>query len=170
MALVLATLIGTQASPAAAPVQSAVKIGVIDTEKILLSSLTGKNALASLKTLQETLENDIKRMQEEIKGLQARINDGRQSLPQDQLAQFTKQLEEKLIAVRRKQDDSTRNLNKKRDEVLADIDKKVMPVISQMGKEMGYTAIFRKFESGLIYADEAIDVTALVIQRLDAPK
>ena len=34
-----------------------------------------------------------------------------------------------------------------------------MPVINQVGKELGYTLIFRKFESGLIYADEAIDIT-----------
>jgi hypothetical protein len=42
-----------------------------------------------------------------------------------------------------------------------------MPVINQVGKELGYTLIFRKFESGLIYADEAVDITASIIQRLD---
>jgi Skp family chaperone for outer membrane proteins len=52
--------------------------------------------------------------------------------------------------------------------MLGQIDVKVMPVINQFGKEMGYTAVFRKFESGLIYADDSIDVTALIIQRLDA--
>jgi Skp family chaperone for outer membrane proteins len=40
-------------------------------------------------------------------------------------------------------------------------------VINQVGKDLGYTLIFRKFESGLIYADEAIDITSVVIQRLD---
>ena len=44
----------------------------------------------------------------------------------------------------------------------------MFPVINQVGKEGGYTLIFRKFESGLIYADEAIDITDEVIQRLDA--
>ncbi len=34
------------------------------------------------------------------------------------------------------------------------IDERVMPVINQVGKELGYTLIFRKFESGLIYADD----------------
>ncbi len=43
-----------------------------------------------------------------------------------------------------------------------------MPVINQAGKDLGYTLIFRKFESGLIYADEAIDITTIIIQRLDA--
>ena len=51
--------------------------------------------------------------------------------------------------------------------MLGEIDKRVMPVINQAGKDLGYTLIFRKFESGLIYADEAIDITASIIQRLD---
>ncbi len=51
--------------------------------------------------------------------------------------------------------------------MLAQIDQRVMPVINQVGKDLGYTLIFRKFESGLIYADEAIDITSVVIQRLD---
>ncbi|HXO20202.1 MAG TPA: OmpH family outer membrane protein, partial [Thermoanaerobaculia bacterium] len=55
-----------------------------------------------------------------------------------------------------------------KDDVLGAIDQRVMPVINQVGKEQGYTLIFRKFESGLIYADEAIDITDLVIKRLDA--
>lgn len=169
MAVVLTALFTTNAAPAAAP-DDAVKIGVIDTEKVLLSSMVGKNALAGLKTLQESFENEIKRMQQEIKDLQTRISDGRQSLSQEQLAQMQKQLDDKLTAIRRRQDDATRDLNKKRDEILGDIDRKVMPVITQLGKEMGYTAIFRKFESGLIYVNDAIDVTVLVIQRLDAPK
>jgi Skp family chaperone for outer membrane proteins len=167
MAVVLIALFVTQASPTAASADATVKIAVIDTEKILLSSVTGKGALASMKKLQETLENELKMMQQEIKDLQTKIQDGRQSLSQDQLAQLQKQLDDKLTALRRKQDDSTRDLNKKKDEVLGEIDKKVMPVLNQIGKEMGYTAIFRKFESGLIYADEAIDITAMVIQRLD---
>ncbi|MBI3650934.1 MAG: OmpH family outer membrane protein [Acidobacteria bacterium] len=169
IALVLTALFTTKAASPVAP-DSAAKIGVIDTEKILLTSASGKNALASLKKLQETAEAEVGRMQQEVKDLQTRINDGRPSLPQDQFAQLSKQLEDKVTALRRYQDNATRDLNKKRDDMLAEIDTKVMPVINQIGKEMGYTVIFRKFESGLIYADEAIDLTAMVIQRLDAPK
>jgi Skp family chaperone for outer membrane proteins len=43
-----------------------------------------------------------------------------------------------------------------------------MPVINRAGKELGYTLIFRKFESGLIFADESVDLTNEIIRRLDA--
>lgn len=163
LALALIALLATPAAPAAAS-DTTVKIGVVDTERILLSSATGKNALAGLKQEQEKAETQLRSQQQEIKDLQERINNGRSSLPQDQIAQLTKQLDDKVIALRRRQDEATRDLNKKRDAILSDIDQKVMPVINQIGKERGYTAIFRKFESGLIYVDDAVDVTSLVIR------
>jgi outer membrane protein len=162
-----AAVTAQQAAPAAAPAGQ-IKIAVIDTEKILLSSQAGKKALADLKKLQETKENELRTRAQELKDLQTKISEGRLSLAQDKLADLSKQYEEKEIALRRLQDDATRELNKKRDEMLAAIDSRVMPVINQAGKDLGYTLIFRKFESGLIYADEAVDITSAIIQRLDA--
>jgi Skp family chaperone for outer membrane proteins len=167
MALVLIALLATQAWPTAASADGTPKIAVIDTEKILLSSTTGKAALAALKKVQEKAEADIKPRAQELKDLQNKIQEGQQSLPASQLAELKKQFDEKEAALRRFQDDATRDIGKKKDEVLANIDQKVMPQINQIGKELGYTLIFRKFESGLIYADDAIDITAVVIQRLD---
>lgn len=169
LALASAPVAAQQAAPAAAPgTGGAIKIAVIDTEKILLSSVAGKKALADLKKLQEQRENELRAKAQELKDLQNKISEGRLSLAQDKLADLSKQYEEKEIGLRRQQDDATRELNKKRDEMLGQIDDRVMPVINQLGKDLGYTLIFRKFESGLIYADEAVDITPLVIQRLDA--
>lgn len=169
LGLALAAAPFLAALPAAAqqPSASGLKIAVIDTERILLTSATGKKALADLKKLQEAKEGEARTKQQEIKDLQAKLTDGRLSLAQDKLADMEKQLEEKVVALRRFQEDANSELGKKRDQVLASIDQKVMPVINQVGKEMGYTLIFRKFESGLIYADEAVDITAAIIQRLD---
>jgi outer membrane protein len=166
-ALLMVALLGTRVPPAAAA-DGTVKIAVVDMEKILTSSVMGKKAIAALKKEQETAEAQLNSRAREIKDMQAKFNDGRSSLPQDQLAQLEKQLEDKTVAHRRQQDDATRNLTKQRVDVLGSFDQKVMPVINQLGKEMGYTAVFRKDESGLIYTDDSIDVTAVVIQRLDA--
>lgn len=158
------------AAPFAATAQApagGLKIAVIDTEKILTTSQMGKKVLADLKKLQEQKEGEVRAKQQEIKDMQTKLNDGRLSLSQDKISDMEKQLEDKVIALRRFQDDAARDLNKKRDEVLAQVDDKVMPVINQAGKELGYTLIFRKFESGLIYADDAVDITNSIIQRLD---
>lgn len=170
LGLALVAPLAAQKAPAAAPATApgVIKIAVIDTEKILLSSVAGKKAVADLKKVQEQKEGELRAKAQELKDLQTKISEGRLSLAQDKLADLSKQLEEKDIVLRRAQDDATRELNKKRDDMLAAIDEKVMPVINQVGRELGYTLIFRKFESGLIYADEGVDITASVVQRLDA--
>jgi outer membrane protein len=152
----------------AAPTGSQIKVAVIDTEQILLNSTAGKKVLADLKKLQEQKEGELRTRNQEIKDLQTKLNEGRLSLAQDKISEMEKQLEDKVIALRRLQDDANRDMQKKRDELLGQIDQRVMPVINQVGKELGYTLIFRKFESGLIYADEAVDITKTIVQRMDA--
>jgi len=161
---------GSAAAPAGggAAAGGGLRIAVIDTEKILLSSVAGKKAIAELKKAQEQKEGELRGRQQEIKELQDKLSQGRLTLAQDKLAEMGKQLEDKEIALRRLSDDATRELNKRKDDLLGGIDEKVMPVINQIGHEQGYTMIFRKFESGLIYADDAIDITSTVVQRLDA--
>ena len=159
---------GSPAPAAAGGGGGSIRVAVIDTEKILLSSAAGKKAIAELKKIQEQKEAELRARQQEIKDLQDKVAQGRLSLAQDKLAEMAKQLEDKEIALRRLSDDAGRELNKKKDDLLGSIDEKVMPVINQIGKEQGYTMIFRKFESGLIYADDAIDITNSVVQRLDA--
>ena len=166
-ALALLAPFAGAAAQAAAPT-TMVKIAVIDTEKILTTSVVGKKALADLKKAQEGKENEIKTRQNEIKDLQDKLSQGRLSLSQDKLSEMDKQIEDKVIALRRLQDDAQRDLTKKKDELLGAIDEKVMPVINKAGKELGYNLIFRKFESGLIYADDLLDITDSIIQRMDA--
>jgi outer membrane protein len=143
------------------------KFAVIDTEQVLLRSETGKRVLADLKKLQETKENEGKTLQQQITDLRNQLTEGRLSLSEERLAGLQQQLEEKTISLRRFQDDANREIKKKQDELLAQIDNKVMPIINQVGKGQGYTMIFRKFESGLIYASDEVDITPEIIKRLD---
>lgn len=144
------------------------KVAVINTEQVLLESATGKAALDELRQLREAKEAEGKALQTEAEDLRKRLTEGRLSLAEDKIAELEQQLEEKGIALRRFQDDASRELNKRRDEVLASIDRKVLPIINQVGQEQGYALIFRKFESGLVFASDEIDITAEIIRRLDA--
>lgn len=162
---VLALLTVAFALPAAA---QELKVAVIETEKILLDSNTGKSALAELNKLRESKSAEGEKLQTEIQGLRDQLTQGRLSLADDKIAELEQDLEEKTIALKRFSDDASRELNKRRDDVLSKIDQRVMPIIAAIGEEKGYSLIFRKFESGLVFASQEVDITAEVIQRLDA--
>lgn len=161
------------AAPAApattAPAQPrTLKIAVIDTQEIILSSSTGKAVLADLDKLSKAKQEELKGKQDEINQLRTKISDGQLTLSEDKLGEMQKELQEKTIAMQRATDDAQRELDQKKQAALSKIERQVMPVIDQVGKEGGYTLIFRKFESGLIFADDAIDITKQVIARLDS--
>jgi outer membrane protein len=153
------------AAPAAA---QGLKIGVIDVQRLVTDSVAGKEALARLKKLQDDKVAEGKAKQEEIEGLRKRLNEGRLSLADDKIAELEKQLEERITAIRRFQEDAERELNKSRDTAFQDIERKVAPLIEAVGREGGFTLIFNKFQSGLVFAVETADITDQIIQRFDA--
>lgn len=157
--------IGLISLPAAA---QTMKIGVIDVQRIITESATGKAALSQLDAYGKEQQDKLRQKKEAVDQLQNRLAEGRLSLAEDRLAELQKELETKSIELRRAADDAQREFNRRQEEVLKGIELKVMPVIQKVGEEGGYTAIFRKFESGLVYAAEQIDITPMIIQRLDA--
>jgi outer membrane protein len=168
--LALALTLGG-ASPAtaqaAAPPQSS-KIAILDVQRLVTDSVAGKEALARLKKLQEGKIAEGKAKSDEIDGLRKRLNEGRMSLADDKIAELEKQLEEKITAARRFQEDAEREFTKSRETAFQDIERKVFPVIEKYGQENGYTFIFNKFQSGLLFAANGTDVTDQIIQRFDA--
>jgi len=165
LALAVALLAVAGAAPAAA---QGIKVAVIDVQRLVTDSVAGKEALARLKKLQDDKIAEGKTKQEEIEQLRKRLNDGRLSLADDKIAELEKQVEDRITAFRRFQEDAERELNKSRDSAFADIEKRISPIIEQAGRDGGYTLIFNKFQSGLVFAAEGADITDQIIQRFDA--
>ncbi len=65
------------------------------------------------------------------------------------------------------QDDAQRELDDARRVALEGLEERILPVIDAVGKEQGMTLIFNKFQSGLVYADETVDITDEVIRRFN---
>ena len=59
-------------------------------------------------------------------------------------------------------------VQKHRQDEIEKIETAVFPIINAIGKEGGYTLIFNKFQSGLVYAEDTVDITTQVIQKLDS--
>jgi outer membrane protein len=157
---------GLVAAPQVASAQA--KVAVVDAQRLVTDSTAGKAALARLRQVQEQKVAEFKTKQEELDGLRRRISEGRLSLAEDKLAELEKELEDKGTAFRRFQEDAEREFKKQQEQAFADIEKKVAPIIEEIGREQGLSLIFNKFQSGLVYADEASDITDQVIQRFDA--
>ena len=143
------------------------RIAVIDVNKVLTQSTAGKAAYEKLKKMQDDRVEKARQMDEELRKLDADISTKRLSLSEDKLTDLQKQLADKRIAMQRYAQDADREIGEARDKELQVLEVKIKPVIDAIGKEMGLAAIFNKFESGLVYASDAIDITDSVVKRFN---
>ena len=143
------------------------RVAVINVQKVLQESTAGKAALEGLKKVQDQKASQAKKMQDDLNSIEGQINSKQLSLSQDKLADLNKQYTDKKVALQRYAQDADRELQEARDRSLADLEQKIMPVIQDLGKEMGFAVIFNKFESGLVYASDAVDITDTVIKRFN---
>ena len=144
------------------------RVAVIDVNKVLTQSTAGKAAYDKLTKMREERMERAKGLDEELKKLDADVASKRLSLSEDKLAEMQKQIADKRINMQRYAQDAEREIGEARDRELLALETKIKPVIDTLGKEMGLAAIFNKFESGLVYASDAIDITDTVIQRFNA--
>jgi outer membrane protein len=151
-----------QENPAAAT-----KVGVIDVQRLVLESQRGRVILDQLKNLREQKAAEGEIRQQEIQRLQGRLQDAGSTLSEEGLADLEKDLEEKIIEFRRFADDAERVLEKEQDDAFARIEREVMPIIDRVGREQGFTLLFNKYESGLVFAADEVDITGLILELYD---
>ena len=143
------------------------RVAVIDVQKVLTQSSAGKTAYERLKKMQDERIARAQKMDDEIKTLENDLNTKKMSLSEEKVNDITKQISDKKIAEQRYAQDADREVGEARDRELQALEAKIKPVIDQIGKEMGLAMIFNKFESGLVYASDAIDITEMVIKRFN---
>jgi outer membrane protein len=162
---VTAVASGQTTAPAAALGQ--VKIAVINVDRLVTDSALGKEAFARVKKLADQKKEEGEKLTKELREMEQKLADQGASLAEDKKDALQKQYQERAIAFKRFQDDAQRALEEAQKKELEELQKRVMPVITQIGKEKGYTLIFNKFQSGLVFADEGVDVTDDVLKRFN---
>jgi outer membrane protein len=152
------------AAPAAGAKQ---KIGVINVERLVQESALGKEAFNRVKKLNDSKKEEGDKLQKELRDMEQKLADQGTALADDKKEALQKSYQEKAIAFKRFQDDANRDLEAAQKKELSDLERRVFPVINQVGKEKGYTVIFNKFQSGLVYADDSVDITDDVLKQFN---
>ena len=150
-----------------APAQTAQKSGVIEVQRIVQDSAVGKESLTRIQKVSTAKQEDLTKRQTELRDLEKRIQEQGKSLSEEAMEKLQKDYQQKALDLKRFQDDAQRELEELQRRELTELEKKVLPVIEAVSKELGYSLVFNKFQSGLLYADEAVDITAAVIQKFN---
>ncbi|HEY3172656.1 MAG TPA: OmpH family outer membrane protein [Thermoanaerobaculia bacterium] len=167
LAASLAAVVSAQSAPTGAAPAVPIRVAVIDVERLVRDSSLGKEAFSRVKKINDDKKAEADRLQKELRDLEQKLADQGQALTDEKRDQLQKQYQEKAIDFKSFQEKATRDLDQAQKKELADLERRVFPVITQLGKERGYTLIFNKFQSGLVFADDAADITDDVLKRFN---
>jgi outer membrane protein len=157
-------LVGVQVFAQEAP---KLAVAVIDVQVLVQESAAGKESMGRLAKMQNDKVTARKKMGDEFEALQKQLDTQGATLSEAKLAELRKSLEDKQIVIQRFDADAQQDLEKAKATELGNLEKQIMPIIQELGREMKLQMIFNKFQSGLVYADETVDITDLVLRRFN---
>jgi outer membrane protein len=145
---------------------SQVKIGVINSDKIMQESKRGKRALVKLENMNKSKQQGIQTLQNEIVKLRKDL--GSPALNANTRQNKSQQLEDKQIKLQRLVNDAKTEMQREMQKEFLAVNNEFIPIIHQIGKSKGFTLILDLNNSGVLYFDNSIDITADVIKEADA--
>ena len=163
-AALIAAVASAQGTAAPAPAAGPLKIGVINVERLVQESALGKEAFNRVKKLNDAKKEEGEKLSKELREMEQKLADQGSAMADDKRDTLQKSYQEKAIAFKRFQDDANRDLEAAQKKELSELERRVFPVINQVGKEKGYTLILNKFQSGLVYVEDSVDITDEVLK------
>jgi outer membrane protein len=144
-----------------------VKLGFFDKQAIVDRSDFGKRGEESfkieMKKVREKLEaerQEIKELEEEIKKKEVIWSDDVKKAKLQEFFGKKRNLEQLVVQ-------ANRELERREQELLKPLKETLIKVVTQIGKEEGFTMIFERDDAGLFYAPNSLDLTDRIIRELN---
>ena len=156
-----------QAAPAPAPkFPEGAKYAFINIQRIASESSDGRASSSRIEALRSKKAAELAEKNKAVEGLQAKQRSAVMS--EAASAQVQKDLDRTQVEIQRMTQDAQAELQELQNELQLDFQRKVGPVIEAVSREKGLQLLFSQADSGLVWADPGLDLTAEVIRRLDA--
>ncbi len=145
---------------------SPVLIGIINSQRLALESAPGKEAVGRLKKIQDQKKEDLDKLEKEARELVQKLQDQGKSMPADKREALEKQADDKQKAWKRMQEDAQRDLEEAQRKEMGALENRIGPIVKDFLREKHYAVVLDS-RAGIIYADEATDVTDEVLKRIN---
>ncbi len=145
----------------------AVKIGVVDFQKILTTSNYGKRATEELNKKGKGMEDDMKSKENELLNLQKQFEKDSVVMSKEKKEEKQKELRTKFNEFKTLRGQYLNDFKEMQATHFNKIRTEVLSVANDIGKKDGFTIILEKNEGGIMYSDSALDITDKVINEFN---
>jgi outer membrane protein len=141
------------------------KIGVIDLQKILENSASGKAIQTELKKEKDKMEADLKNKGAEIENIRKRLEREAMVMGKETREEKERESRIKINDFKSLQKKYRVDLQKLEGQLMSQLKEDIDGVVAEIGKKEGYLLIINKL--GVVYAPNSIDITDKVIGKLN---
>jgi outer membrane protein len=164
-----------QASP------SVLKVGIVDLDRALKESASGKQALAQLnqfrdkvvkeinekKRQKDAKEGTLRNLQTELTSQSMVLSDAAKRDKEESYRRQARDLRKFIEDSNRFIEESERDLREREAELTSRMLRDLLEIIRAVGREESFTIIFERNDRILLFAAEPIDLTDKIIKRFD---
>ncbi|GJM08316.1 MAG: hypothetical protein DHS20C11_05920 [Lysobacteraceae bacterium] len=146
---------------------TALKIVVVDLDRVVANSSLGQQLQSRLEQFQQQIKSEVEQIQNQARDIRQRAADGVNTLSEEKLQLLQQEYEDKMIALQRFQNDKQIEGQKMQQEGLRQIEQQLEPVFSSIRDDYQLDLILNKVPGVVVMAGERADITQLVIDRLN---
>ena len=151
------------AATPAAFAQDAVKIGVVDLDQAMVSTEDGKAARDELERKIREAEAQLQPMADELKRMLEDVEKKQFVLSEDAIRQKRLEVVELQNKIQNRKREIEGQLQVDQERLIAPIRDRLATIVSDLGRQEGFTLILHRRSPGVIYAREALDITDKVV-------
>lgn len=143
-------------------------IGYVDMRQVMLESKIGKQNRAVIEKFVEDKKAGIAREESKLQSLQESYQKDQLLMTDAQRKEKRQEFEGKVEAYQKLVAESKQAINQKDAEFTSKTVAEIRDIVRDIAKEMKISLVMEAGEMGLMYADEGMDLTKMVIQKYDA--
>lgn len=163
-----ATPAPTTPPPAPRPFPEGAKIAFVVLQRIVNESAEGKAASAQIQALQQKKANELTEKNKQLQAIQQKLEKEGSVMSASAQGDLQKQAEKLQVEIQRFTQDAQQEIQDLQNNLQAQFQQKIDPILGQVGQEKGLHFIFNGPDSGLVWADVGLDISAEIIKKLDA--
>jgi outer membrane protein len=157
-----------QAAPAPKPFPEGAKVAYVVLQRIANESAEGKAATTRIQGLQQKKASELNEKNKQLQGLQQKLEKEGSVMSATAQADVQKQIERIQVDIQRFTQDAQKEIQDLQTDLQQQFEQRMTPILAQVGQEKGLHYIFNGPDSGMVWADPGLDISADVIKKLDA--
>jgi outer membrane protein len=160
---------------------SALRVGIVDLDRALKESTSGKQALSTLKQFRDKVVKDINEKKRQKDSKEGTLRDIQTELTSQSMVLSDSAKRDKEESYRRQVRDlrkfiedsnrfieeSERELREREAELTSRLLRDLLEIVRAVGREESFTIIFERNDRVLLFVADAIDLTEKIIKRFD---